>query len=307
MRKFITAMVLALICTITSAQCNYDSTRNFLGDHNVESYIGQVLYLKPQPRALQGEGYDNFYTSDFSATSDQYDRRYILCPYGDMYNFRSSYDSLVHTKFVVIDVEPYTAEYNSFWPQYLFTLEDINQPGQICKYLYNAKCEWTFPFVTLSHYYFLMNTFYGQEIVCWNNINNINLIDSSIIPPSEEPFRYWNCIDVDIDDESGQLSLFLQSLDSSIITSCSTNNLLNFVNQRKFLIDDWIDLVNTYSLDAMTNVMNGTISNGTPKYLLYMAWGIPDRILKHPQQPDTYVYGNTFVDVYNDTVTNIHH
>lgn len=298
-----------LISSCTFAQdtvhtCYYDSTQNFINEAGVMTYIGQDVVVKPLSKYERETGYSDFYTEAFTVNSNVNDMKYILFPQKDnIYSMCSDYESLVYRMFTIVDVQK-MENGNEFYPEYIFTLKDVNQDGFTCKYLYHASMPWTFNLVTVNHLLYLANTYCGHDMMVTNNLTAVNYTteDTVSLPGN---YHEWSCVDVGFNDESGELVLLLMDYDNSLYAMTNTEHMLSFINQRKYLLQNWNALVNKFGQDYMDDVMNGDIETGMHKYLLYMSWGIPDRIIRKSNEVSNYIYGNCTIIVKQDIVKNI--
>lgn len=123
----------------------YDVTRNYLGNENVESYIGQILYVNELSENLKGYGYDNFKTSK---TLQHYDYK---CRYGnpaEKNEYNTKYEDLFGKYFKVLNVDK-----DNFGDEYyIFTLQNTNDENDIVYFYYDGRYEHNFPFVVVSHF-----------------------------------------------------------------------------------------------------------------------------------------------------------
>lgn len=103
----------------------FDSTRNFLGSLDVQSYSGQILYVLPQVERNIKWGYENFKPIDYDPTSYRGPRDH----YGEdaeSSKFNSKYEALAGKYFRVDSI------YEKSYKEYLFYLTNTKDETDRC-------------------------------------------------------------------------------------------------------------------------------------------------------------------------------
>lgn len=281
--------------TEISVPAPYDSTKNFLGNINVYSYKGQLLYINGLPEYEREIGYMDFYeTKDASLITGKAYKAMA----GSVY---SEYKELFGKYFYVRDVEIPTKSH--MYNQWLFHLQNRDDPNDWCWYVYNEKYESSFPFITISYYNWLKSKI-GSKIITSYKINDANEIELPLKKHdlytgkqiNFNPTDYWEIIDVTILDNNYEL-VFVLTNNNGITTTMNVryNSSLNKI----MLSDEYHNLVKKYGKSMVETVRQNKIQIGMPEELLIKSWGKPDRINKAS-------YGNQWVynedDEYYDTI-----
>lgn len=281
----------------------YDVTKNFLGTKNVESYVGQVLYVNGIHERLQGYGYDNFKVRKvrYYDINNRYGNPSVKS------QFNTKYEDLFGKYFKVLNVDKdETGE-----EYYVFTLQNRDNENDIVYFNYNGKYEHTFPFIVVSHFEWCKNNLIGNKYLltytlkddkiygrCASDTDFVN--GESIVHNVND---IWECIDVTIEDKMYDFVMLLKNKNGNVITykiECIGNDETGEVNI--LTENDYYNLVAKYG-STMVNVMrNHRIKVGMNKYLLIMSWGLPDEINSNSYGADQWVYGTQYVYVNNGKV-----
>lgn len=161
----------------------FDSTKNFLGDANVESYQGQLLYVLPKRKSLQLDYWD-------------------FVP-------KAKYTDVANKYFYVTNVQKGTEPL----AEYIFTLEEKDNPTNIKKYEYNEHSDVSFPFLVVSHYNWLKKQCIGKKFIIYDAlINPYDIVTGEKIKIIDDTKIIWECSDVTIvDNEDQAFALILKS------------------------------------------------------------------------------------------------
>ena len=258
----------------------YDSTKNFLGNRGVSSYIGQLLYVNGKAGILQKHGYDYFYSKKYRGDG---------CRYGQEYGkaaFNSPYESLVGKYFIVKSVEEVGASLNNYW----FELENRDKPDDIAWFFYQGEYEHAFPFIVVSHFEYLKERYIGKEIVYFKDN-----------PRDEIRIETNKCTDVGIEDRHFNLSLFF---DDGKVVSIEYDKESSPLLGRFILKDAYDRLVTKYGIDMVHKAFNNKICVGMPEELLILSWGKPSDINRNSyNESDQWVYDSQYVYLKNGIVT----
>lgn len=255
----------------------FDSTLNQQGPENVESYIGQILYV-----------------IDNSPLSNYFIKNYL-----------GHY-------FIVKDVVPNSDkktnsysnhEFSKTWTFYLVDKEDstIQETYTYETYQYHGhECYSDFPFLVVSHYNYLNKHFIGKQIITKMLYSNKDIItgDTIIIPDMSK--KIWTCKEITLlkEEKWSSLVMIVKSgnttaaipigyfrLDDPYQTKC-----IKYV----YLKSEWDKLISTYGYTMVKAAFNNEIKVGMPLKLLQYSWGEPDK-------KNNYSYGSQYVyDYYWD-------
>ena len=285
----------------------FDSTKNYLGENDVFSYKGQLLYVLPLSKSIESYGYRYFYKIDCNPLLGM---NYCSGRYGERAEkseFNTRYEDLVNKYFYVDSISKYKPvsvldDYN-----YLFYLTEKKNPSNRCCYVYDPNSDFDFNFLVVSHFNYLKENFVGKKfIIAKNYIRGNDIISGDTIIIPDETKMSWTVTDVSIlDDEYRNLEMIIKS---GNITSCVTvtsflDGLSPDDTRRIFEKKEWDKLVATYGYSMMKMVISAKIKVGMPKKLLIMSWGKPDRINSSSYGADQYVYGRDYVYVKGGKVT----
>ena len=257
----------------------YDSTKNFLGNSNVKSYKGQILYVKGVSLNLQEYGYDNFYSTKSRGDGCRYG-----VPYGT-FATGSPYDSLVGKYFIVKNID----DEKWYIGQYWFQLENRDDPNDTAWFYYDAKHEFSFPFIVLSYFEYLKQRYIGKEISYFGHRNEEFKIDVR------------KCINVGIEDKYYELSLFFED---GTTAGVKYDKEINPTGASFILTETYFNLLAQYGLKMAKCAVRSKICVGMPEELLLLSWGQPDEINRSStNENDQWVYYNQYVYVKNGIIT----
>ena len=249
----------------------FDSTKNFLHE-NVESYIGQTLWLKPKKEEFQKFGYANFYIEKgvnlYSKTYFQPTKHSSVTPH----------DSIANHVFYVKDV--YKQKHHLYPTRdiYMLELEDKKR-GNFVFYLYDTNDEHQFPFIVNGYVENLKEKFlhakYYQKFSPftkeWKPLYTY-VLDSDEI--RSKVGTIWVIEDITLDNEYFNLSFQLKnSTGERVLQSISS------FDESKFIPKSEGDrLIKKYGLKRFTESLQGDTYIGMPSELTLIAMGKPKKI-----------------------------
>jgi hypothetical protein len=291
----------------------YDSTKNWLGNKNVKSYIGQTLYVNGKSSRLKELGYDYFFIMKEPSYSLPNRGRWGE-PAAD-HQGRTKYEDLFGKYFIVIDVQAdseqdkYSYKENTWW----FKLQNKDNIEEVTWFEYNGRFKHRFPFITVSYFNYVKKILVGNKYIFRYRIdegkvnefliNNTDFYTGETFIESKE--NLWECIDITIEGEFYKLVALLKN-QNGIISCVDIDNLLKNKeegdNSYLFEISKYNALVNKWGKGYMDIVRRKEIKVGMPKSLLLLSWGEPDRINSSSYGPDQYVYGNQYVYIENGVI-----
>lgn len=286
----------------------YDSTRNWIGNDNVASYKGQLLYVNGKSESLRGYGYDDFKTKKEPGT--------LSGRYGNpaaSSSFNTKYEDLVGKYFTVLDVQPdsqqktYPSLYGKVW---WFLLQNRDDTTDTVWFRYSGEFQHSFPFITISYFNYLKSRIGTKYVVSYSiredntfvsRVNEHDFYTGELIKQSKTD--RWECIDVTIEDKYFNLVLVVknQNGDVSIINQYNLEEL----NGELFVFEEkeFNNLVAKYGAGNMDMVRQHKVRVGMPEKLVIMSWGTPDKINRSSYGPNQWVYDNQYVYIENGKVT----
>ena len=287
----------------------YDSTKNFLRRKNVPSYVGQVLYVKGLPDNIRKRGYADFRTTQQPAQNK--DIYGIPAPDSPS---NTRYEDLAEKSFIVTNVEPDKRAHDRYFPSdryYWFRLQNKEDENDIVWFQYDGDHERSFPFVVMSYYNYLSNTFKGKKYVLSYNGNGNDIITPIIATDFntgetiiQNKKDRWECIDITIDDRTYNLCVLLKNQKGNI-TSIDPPYMLTSIGNgihKIFEEKEFNALVKKYGSSIMDCVRQGIGCVGMTETLLLMAKGEPDTI-NHASYGDQWCYGNNYYYFENGKLT----
>ena len=281
-----------VIPTVVEQVAPFDSTKNWHGNKNVSSFIGQQLYFLPK--------HERFY---MNITSDAFDANVPYC------------EICGHT-FDIIDVSPYNRdEYHE--EVYTLKLKDIEN-NKIYYYSYKSNIEPISPdYIFVSYFNYLKTIYVGQEYVVLPPA--ISLLKSHSSPErvynkdinTGKEITYnprnncYKIIDVTVSDERAISPIFFLISNGEHTTYFTSNVLLKIkkkISESIVKKAEWESLSKKYGATLMDCVVKGEIKVGMPERLLILSWGYPDSIRENSYGDDQFIYrtkyeGNKYVYV----------
>ena len=281
----------------------YDVTKNFLGTENVESYVGQVLYVNGKSEQLQGFGYENFKVR--KVRYYDFDNRYGKPSVESPYN--TKYEDLFGKYFKVLNVDKDETGEN----YYVFTLQNRDNENDIVYFNYAGEFECFFPFIVVSHFewcrdnligkkYFLTYTLKDDKIHGRGTNNTDFLNGESIIHNIND---VWECVDVTIESKYYDFVMLLKNKNGKVITY-DIEWIDKKIDEEVSILTEnaYHNLVTKYGVEMVNVMRNHRIKIGMNKELLIMSWGKPDKINSNSYGADQWVYGTQCVYVNNGKV-----
>lgn len=315
---FFLVMVL-LVCTNANAQITtmsafekkaetveiveYDVTKNFLGAKNVESYVGQILYVNGIHEQLQEYGYNHFKVRkvEYYDFNNRYGNPSVKS------TAFTKYEDLFGKYFKVLNVDKdETGE-----EYYVFTLQNRDNENDIVYFNYNGKYEHTFPFIVVSHFEWCKNNLIGKKYfltyrskddkIYARHTSDTDFVNGESIIHSANDI--WECVDITIENKEYELVMLLKNKNGNVTTykiKYIDNNKDGEVN---ILTENaYHNLVTKYGVTIVNIMRNHRIRVGMHKDLLIMSWGKPDEINSNSYGADQWVYGTQYVYVNNGKV-----
>jgi hypothetical protein len=268
----------------------FDSTKNYLGEENVFSYEGQILFVLPRPKRFEQYGFYDFVPAK-SNSSPYYQTSSI------------AYEKLKEKYFYVEKVSEHT-EYSQ--KKYVLYLTEKDNPSNQYWYYYNPHNEHSFPFFVVSHFNYLKNRYIGKKfIIARNYLKSHDIVTGDTIIIPNEAKMFWTATDITIvNDDNRKLHVIVKSgnLASCVSLDWFEDAITQDDQRRVFEKSEWDNLVATYGFSMMQSVLSAKIKVGMPIKLLIMSWGKPDRI-NSASYGDQYVYGNDCVYLKGGKIT----
>lgn len=310
MKIFITALTLFLATSSVVAQIiepqteqrvEYDITKNWLGSRNVESYVGQTLYVAGKVNTLQTYGYANFCTKreGSSITGD----RWGEASEGSRFNTR--YEDLYGKHFVVDEIyKDRRHSSNGIW---WFLLHEKNNPETTVWFEYWEDVESFFPFIVVSHFGYFKDNFIGRQYVSEFSegrtyIKNKDIKTGELINHSLNDV--WECVDITFLDNSSSIYLVIKNQKDQT-SLLSTECLGQRDNGTYWIYDkpDYDKYVKKFGIANMNKIRQCKISVGMTDEMLKLSWGKPLKINRSSHGPDQWIYNGTYVYLHNGIIT----
>lgn len=287
----------------------YDSTRNWLGNKNVQSYIGQTLYVNGMSKNLQKYGYSGFKVAKESGITEG--------RWGEPAqekHYATNYENLVGKYYIVLDVQKDSRDSYVFSKYYWFKLQNQNDEDEVVWFRYDSELESTetFPFITISHFNYLKDAIIGKKYVLrYSTSNNtISTCLRNFDMRSGESFTQrandmWECVDITIEDEYFKFVAVVKNQDNAT-SYIPINTILHGESKPEVFEETYYnELVNEFGEDNVDMVRQGIIKVGMPTTLLILSWGKPTHIKKSSHGPDQWIYSSKYSnDVYYVYVEN---
>jgi len=266
----------------------FDSTRNFLGQSNVETYAGQILYVLPQPEIFRDHGYEGFkeyvdykkfigHTGDVDVAWKHYGRAAKSKPCNTLY------EDLEGKCFIVDSVEVVRDMF--YRKLYFFALTNRDDTDDKCYFIYNKYYDFAFPFLVVSHRNYLVKKHVGTAYVLSN----------------DGKYGVWKGKDIVVSDE-GDVQIGLVSSTGKIYRK-EQEFSFSSVGQNIFERSQWDEFVGQYGREYMICVLNRNVKVGMPELLLAYSLGFPRKINEDPYGLQQYVYEYMYVYVKNGKVS----
>lgn len=287
----------------------YDSTKNWLGNKNVKSYIGQILYVKELSDFWKGRGYEGF-----KVTKEPH----YSIPNGGRWgesaaesNYNTKYENLVGKYFIVLDVQAHSMQKENplFEHYWYFKLQNRDNANETLWFEYSGQYEHSFPFIVVSYFNNLKNLFLGKKYILRYSKNNEKVItcvkDTDFFtgePIIQEPKDRWECIDITIEGEKYKLVALVKNQNERTSYIPIEELLDNTGVSEVFEETEYANYIEVFGGENMDMVRRRSIKVGMTISLLLLSWGTPDKINRSSYGPDQYVYGNQYVYIENGVI-----
>lgn len=275
----------------------FDSTKNFLGTTNVQSYVGQILFVKPT--RLPEYGYDYFKPIDYNPQRLGYCSHYGRNAEKSHYNTR--YEDLAEKYFKVDSI--FEKDYFS----YIFYLTNTKDTSDRCCFIYSSNYEHTFPFIVLSHFNYLKERYIGKNYIIQSNfLHSTDIITGDSIIIKDDSQLIWTTKDLTIiNNKYKNFAFVVKSGNMTSYVDVDSFERAFGADNRRCIYEkkEWDNLVKKYGLTMMKLVFDRKIKVGMPEKLLIYSWGKPEKINRSSYGPDQYVYGNQYVYVKDGKIT----
>lgn len=292
---------------VEATKVPFDSTKNWLGNENVTSYIGQLLYVNGKSEKLSEYGYSNFKNEK---EPSKWDDRWGQPAKSSHYN--TKYEDLYGKYFLVVDVQPDSKQKSDYFKEnaWWFKLQNRDNPDEVVWFEYDGKFELEFPFITVSYFNFIKNSIVGDKYVFKYSIDEgkfSTFLDSEDFYTgdtiSQTKDDRWECIDITIEDKYFNLVAVLKNQRGNVSIMDVKYLLPADGTKHAFKESIYKALVNKYGAGNMDTVRQSKIKVGMPKALLLLSWGEPDDINRSSHGPDQWVYGYQYVYLQNGIIT----
>lgn len=270
----------------------FDSTKNIIipttegvYDPNIQTFVGQKIYLKPLRKFERESGYTSIVTMDYDPERPPY-----------LYHYKQ-YSLLSEKTYEIIKIDTFLTKYKG----YIFTLRMVEDENILCKYIYHGH-EYGCPFITISHYNYLCNTYKGGKYILSNYCFNDKTYEEMKKEPRIKP---WTVEDISVDDE-GVLYVIVKNdeIKDKITLEDFRNNLEDPKYSKNVFSElEWNSLVKQYGLDMMKSVLMHHIKIGMPEKLVKYSWGKPERINTSSYGDDQWCYDGQYVYFKNHKVS----
>jgi hypothetical protein len=214
----ITSTKVATKKSYTIENNSYDSTLNFLGK-DVNSYIGQMLYLTGKSEVLRQYGYEGFildYTEDIIGNEKNV---YKCCD-----NYNSKYTELNGKYFRVLDVikHPNAEQDDYLYGSVHFLKLEEKDSKDIVYFEYDSKYKHSFPFIVVGFFEKQKKLLINQEFVFTDRILKVSSGEGLDIktgaPISIKTGEKWKCKDLTVEERYYSLALVLENSLGEITT-----------------------------------------------------------------------------------------
>lgn len=293
---------------------SYDSTKNWLGSKNIESYIGQTLYVNGKNGKSIEYGYDNFHNKREEDSGKHYGSDAIAS------KFNTKYEDLFGKYFVVDSV--YKDKWHSSFKHWWFLMHEKDNPEIKLWFKYSEDYEHSWPFVVVSHFDYLKKNLIGKKYISemWERettddektkygskriVTRVNDTDINTGTPIVQSLSdIWECIDITIEDQSYSLSLVVKNQKGQI--SVIPSDVLGQRNDGTYWVYEKLiydKYVTRFGITNMNKIRQRRIAVGMTSEMLKLSWGEPDDINRSSHGPDQWVYDGQYVYLQNGKIT----
>ena len=281
----------------------FDSTRNFLGTLNVQSYTGQILFVLPKVENKIKWGYEYFKPIDYNP-KDHFSRYSHYGNDSEKSKYNTRYEDLTGKYFRVDSIS------EKSYTEYLFYLTNTKDETDRCCFIYSALYSHTFPFIVLSHFNYLKDSFVEKQYIVQSkfHIHPLDIITGDSIKINDDSKIIWTATDLTIIENNNLLEMRLAFVvkNGNITTYIDAEEFAKSFenNGRRYIFEttEWNSLVKKYGLAMMKLVLNEEIKVGMPEKLLFYSWGKPEQVNSSSYGNKQYVYDNNYVYVKDGKV-----
>ena len=281
----------------------FDSTRNFLGTLNVQSYTDQILFVLPKAKEKIKWGYEYFKPIDYNP-KDHFSRYSHYGNDSEKSKYNTRYEDLTGKYFRVDSI----SEKN--YTEYYFYLTNTKDETDRCCFIYGALYKHSFPFVVLSHFNYLKDRYVGKQYIIQSEfrIHPIDIITGDSIKIKDDSQIIWAVTDLTIIENKNIMAMELAFIvkNGNATTYIEAEEFAKSFenNGRRYIFEttEWNSLVKKYGLAMMKLVLNEEIKVGMPEKLLFYSWGKPERVNSSSYGNKQYVYDNNYVYVKDGKV-----
>ena len=266
---------------------SYNGEVNFLGK-DVDSYVGQQLYLMPKHETLREYGYRDLMI-DYNKPSYDDSNKYKM----------GEYSALTGKYFDVLEV------IEDGFLKYFLKLQET-ESGDVLYFKYSYNHERSFPFLVVSYYEACNKKFIDKKLITrgnhltrgWTSDEPMNdMVTGNII--SFEPGIEWTCEALTIEEQWYTFSAILVNDIGEKVTISVDKIEDSPYSKYVFFYDDVLDYIGTPSWDL---IINAKIREGMTEEEAKLSWGKPDKINKS-STGDQWVYGSQYLYFDNGKLT----
>lgn len=281
----------------------FDSTKNFLGSLDVQSYTGQILFVLPKAKEKIKWGYENFKPIDYNH-KDHFSRYSHYGNDSEKSKYNTRYEDLDGKYFRVDSIT------EKSYTEYHFYLTNTKDEFDRCCFIYSTLYKHTFPFVVLSHFNYLKDRYEGKQYIIQSEfrIHPIDIITGDSIKIKDDSQMIWTVTDLTIIENKNIMAMELAFVikNGNATTYVEAEEFARSFenNGRRYIFEttEWNSLVKKYGLAMMKLVLNEEIKVGMPEKLLMYSWGKPGKINSSSYGNKQYVYDNNYVYVKDGKV-----
>lgn len=288
----------------------FDSTQNFLGNKNVQSYIGQELYVAPRPSIMLEhgtiKGYKRFKTIKFKPSNNK-----AFTWEDNVYGKQvergvTAYDDLVGKVFIVDDLEP-------FRDGYCFILREKNNANNRCKFIYEANSLMNlttdaapltsdvFPFYVMAYYEHFANKYKGRKCVICNSW----LKDIKTGNRPEGNYSEWTITDVKLDADN-MLSPFQLILTDDTRTAVLWKMNIDMWEEEGIMpmidIEEWQNIIKERGIQIAECLIYSSVCKGMTLEEVKRSLGRCRRSNKSSYTATQYIFEHYYVYIENGVV-----
>lgn len=258
-----------------TTKTRYDSTEN-CPKNQFSLLVNQEIYVLPLGKEEKDSGYKDFKTAKFNIKTDKRTAKRFGSPAIND-KTRTKAEELENKIFLVKDID----HSNDSHPAYCLHLIEKGNPTNECKYVFEYASSFDKTFIAMSHYNYLKSQCIGKNFY----------FDNCCLPENDSrtgeklnnrTLHSWNCKDIIISPESGQITMLLTYGNSE--TYLRKSSAVNFLAKDGVYIfylmtlayseEEWNKKVEKYGVEKMFLVLNHKISIGMPFELVRSSIGL---------------------------------